>query len=1198
MRNGVLCLALRAFSNAPRMAQQYAREDDMAQNKSEIRLQTPARLIGRGVAMQTLTSALARSLDGDPAIVLVSGEAGVGKTRLVRELAAVAEQRGAQVCMSRCIEGSSVPYLPFVSALLPRLERAGLVGEGDTLQLLRPGHRRGETDGAIDRTPELYIALPRATFELAALRPLLLVVDDVHWADPSTLGVLEHLVLSASDEAGQRDFALCLVLVHRNLPSGSEPARLAARLRREHIVESVAVKGLDELELNDLLWDAAGGPVAPPLLTALHRATGGNPLFAMESLKLLSSEGSLRRRGDFIVSDSDPAELSIQNEVTAAIDERARALATDTADLLTAAALIGDEAPLDLLAVVAEVGREALIDLLALAVTEGFINETEAGIRFAHPIVRRVFGRRWPVSRRRRTHLRIADVLSTGDAVANILEIATHLKAAGPLADPVKQGGAAARAGERAYALSAWGEAARFYREALESQEYREGLSVLELAALTYRCGQALYRNLDISASLVAFLSAAQLYREAGNALGRADALVGWMRAQISHDLSAGARLVDSPEIKQFLDETDGTDRRARAHLEAQIAEVFFALQRPEAKHYAARALAVGEDSGDAFLTLHAADTLALASWQALDPEAALAHHTTALAVARELGDPWFEAWPLQRMPLALAALGRLKEAEGVARDATELFERTHDWAEHSLTLATATALATLRGDFELAERSAAGCMLMFRRSSYVWSPGIVFPALIQARLARGDIDGAAHAVDLWRDAGAAGLSWIGTLLCMAHRGEYSRLSAELSAHAARVQRPLPVGMMSLGALCMRVEVAALSGERDIAQGARETLAEAVNRGVLFSLPLGAYLIPRVLGDLALLEGELDEAAQRYEAAIAAARMSRARAELAHACFGLGRVLMSNGTSDAQSRGSAYLSEAMALFEDLGMQGWLNRAREIIPARDAAAVAPLGPRAGDETDLMEQMAKGLTKRDIAARLLLAERAVGRRLADLKASTGVGSSAEARAYLEQMEHAGLPPSPAPRERHRVLEGGLRLVLVSDIVGSTQLNEALGDEQWVHMLREHNEIVREQLLRFDGSEVKHTGDGIFAWFPSASDALNCALAVAGHFPIFHRGGTTIRADVCVGISAGEPVLTENDLVGLSVTQAFRICDRARPGEVLVSDTVRRLADGSPFEFRSRGRLALKGFRERTQVHSVLLPIEATLAAIQGA
>src|SRR5688572_20168211 len=168
------------------------------------RLQAPARLVGRRVPLDVLSEALDRALSGDPALVFVSGEPGIGKTRLVREAATLAEAKGAQVCVSRCIEGSVVPYLPFASALLPRLERAGLVEEGDVLQLLRPGARPVGALSTQDRTPELFFALPRAVFDLAALRPLLLVVDDVHWADDSTLGALEHLALGAVDEATQR----------------------------------------------------------------------------------------------------------------------------------------------------------------------------------------------------------------------------------------------------------------------------------------------------------------------------------------------------------------------------------------------------------------------------------------------------------------------------------------------------------------------------------------------------------------------------------------------------------------------------------------------------------------------------------------------------------------------------------------------------------------------------------------------------------------------------------------------------------------------------------------------------------------------------------------------------------------------------------------------------------------------------------
>jgi class 3 adenylate cyclase len=1167
----------------------------------QVRLKLSPRLIGRRTALESLSEAVDRAIAGDPSVVLVSGEAGVGKTRLVREVAAVAEERGAQVCMTRCIEGSLVPYLPFASGLLPRLERAGLVDSAG-LAGLRPGLVPPDQAAAESRTPDIFFQLPRATFELATRRPLVLVIDDVHWADSGTLALLEHLVLASSDESGQREIPLCTVVVHRPVAPGGAVGKVIGRLRREHIVQVLSLTGMDELELNDLLWEALDGPCAPPLLTAVHRTTGGNPLFALELLKLLAAEGKLRREGGYITSEADPEDLPFQNEVTSALEERAAGLSRECADLLTFAALTGDEAAFDLLQRITGLPVETVIEQAEHGITAGFLFDIDEGVRFTHPLVRRVFARRWSAARRRRAHVRIVQALertSGEDPGTHDITIAEHLLAAGSAAEGFTRGHAAARAGEHAFSISAWGAAARYYSAALDNAAYAGSLPAIERARLAYRTAMARYRNLDVIGSRESFARAVELFKEQGDLLGWADALVGWTRSHISHELYGGPRVLESPEVREFFAAVGEDHPIARARMETQIAEVLFTAQRPEARDYAERALAVGRDTADAMLTMHASDTLGITSWLNLSPAEALEYHQQALDLAREIGDPWYEAWPLQRMPLALAALGRLKEAESVAQQASVLAGRTHDWAEHSLTLGTMASLAFLRGDFDVAEQCAAGSALMYRRSNYAWSPGIAYPALIQARLARGDWDAAVHATTLWRNTGAGSPSWYASLLCKAHDGSIDVLLSEIEANQQRLARPHPPGMLSLGTLCMRAEIACLSGELQVAAPCNEALTQAVERGILFAVGLGVYLLPRVLGDLAAAAGDYEAAERWYADALVAARMSRARQELGRTAFGYASLLVRQGAADERAHAEALLAEARNLFAELGMVPWTRRAEDLAESAGitlAPAEEPVSPApaAIEDTEIIEQIADGLTRREMAARLLLSERAIGKRIADLRLRLGIDGEADARAHLQRL--AARPRRlPAHSGAAQVGQAGLRILLVSDIVGSTQLNERLGDQHWVELLEQHNELVREQFGRFDGVEVKHTGDGIFGWFPTASSAIGCALAIASHFPLHHTvsGG---RADVCIGMSAGEPVVVPaGDLVGLAVTQAFRICDRAGPGEVLVSDGVRQLVEGATFDFVDRGRLALKGFRERTRVHRVMTRTEQPQSAV---
>ena len=164
-------------------------------------------------------------------------------------------------------------------------------------------------------------------------------------------------------------------------------------------------------------------------------------------------------------------------------------------------------------------------------------------------------------------------------------------------------------------------------------------------------------------------------------------------------------------------------------------------------------------------------------------------------------------------------------------------------------------------------------------------------------------------------------------------------------------------------------------------------------------------------------------------------------------------------------------------------------------------------------------------------------------------------------------------------------GLLTILFTDLVGSTALTQRLGDAAAQEMLRAHNTIIRDRLREHGGTELKNTGDGFMASFPSASRALECAIAIQKALAGYNDGRKEQAILVRIGLNAGEPVAEEADLFGTAVQAAARIAARARPEQILVSDVVRQLAAGKPFRFSSLGRFSLKGFRERQRLFEVV-------------
>ena len=172
-------------------------------------------------------------------------------------------------------------------------------------------------------------------------------------------------------------------------------------------------------------------------------------------------------------------------------------------------------------------------------------------------------------------------------------------------------------------------------------------------------------------------------------------------------------------------------------------------------------------------------------------------------------------------------------------------------------------------------------------------------------------------------------------------------------------------------------------------------------------------------------------------------------------------------------------------------------------------------------------------------------------------------------------------PPPKKRGPAAPTGPLTILFTDIEGSTALTQRLGDAKAQELVRAHNVIVRDALRAHGGSEIKHTGDGIMASFPSASSALECAVAIQRAVEARNKDD---ELGIHIGLNAGEPVAEDADLFGTAVQLARRICDQAEGGEILASDVVRQLVAGKGFLFADRGDVALRGFEDPVRLYEV--------------
>ena len=163
-------------------------------------------------------------------------------------------------------------------------------------------------------------------------------------------------------------------------------------------------------------------------------------------------------------------------------------------------------------------------------------------------------------------------------------------------------------------------------------------------------------------------------------------------------------------------------------------------------------------------------------------------------------------------------------------------------------------------------------------------------------------------------------------------------------------------------------------------------------------------------------------------------------------------------------------------------------------------------------------------------------------------------------------------------------GVRTVMFTDMVGSTNLTSQFGDDASMELLGVHNRIVREALTANAGREVKHTGDGIMAAFNSAACAVRCACQIQAELQDYNKQGIGHPIQICIGISAGEPVEDNDDLFGSTVQLAARLCASAEPGQVLVSNVIADLCLGKGIQFADAGDRELKGFLTPVHTHAV--------------
>ena len=1182
---------------------------DRAGRPSSLARGTPP-FVGRRPEVEQLAQWLDEGIAGRPCVVLIQGEAGIGKTRFLQELRSNAQRLQMQVCYGRCSEDLALPYLPFIESLLPELVKLSdseqvsdpeleviqrLLHQGNPFVATASPLMPGQADQ--DKL-QLFLAVGHATARLAQKRPILFVIDDLHWADRLSLDLFDHLALAVAEVATREAVPLVIVGTYRPPEPGDRLARLIARLQRERICRSFTLQGLSELEIQELIGGLGLVHPSHQLTATVSEATQGNPLFVQEVLDHLVRRDALQEQGGYLVTTAAPADLRLPEQVTGAIVARAQALSEGCRRVLTAASFVGERFSVEVVAAVSGVAEDELLDLLEEATRQRLLRSEGPAFQFAHPLIRHVFYHEASAARRERIHKEIAESLQrlyAGHTDDHVLEIAHHLVRAGSAGPPDVVIEYARRAADHAFRVFAWSEAARYWEAALAASEATGRLTTEDRASLHYSAGLAHYYDRDVGPCLHHYEKAIEAYRQLGDLRGVARSLMERTRTLTITALPLGA-LGDIGPLEDALTALGDGEPQLRGHISAVMAEAYRnSRQAVKAREKAQQALEIGQQLEDDDLCAYACFALSLAHVNDLNVSEALEVGQRARAYARRASDLIREGWALHRIPLTLTLLGRIPEAQTVAEEACALTHGLHDWWNHSIGLSHLACLAVVRGDFADAERRAHETMLMVSRSQYPWGGLRSLLALACARSLRGAWGEAEDALDLllepgrvFKDVGSV-VGTFGRVFRRLLDAHSAAATGDLEALAVDLMRVVGTDSYSLAPLCALVELGDLAAAPAIADLARPALSRAVERGVLFSSGW-MFLIPRVLGNADAVNRRWDAAEAHFQSALDVAARSGARPELGRSYCDYARMLASRGARNDRARAVEMVSRAAAIFLEVGMPPFTREATRVAEKLRSRIPSAANPRVEypdnlDERDVqvLVRMAEGRTGQEIASDLVLGQKTVADHVRRILDKTNVTDGAAAVAYAAEK---GLTfPGEVERDVSERPAPALKIILVSDVVASGVLIHRAGDARAHDLMQIHNELIRHCLATHEGTEITHTGDGFEASFDSASSAVACAIAIQQAFAQRNAEYPAEAIRVRVGVHAGQPISTEGRLFGTAVHAAFRICARAGPGQIFVSDVVGQFVAGKGFVLTSRGRVALKGLPGRMQLYEVV-------------
>jgi DNA-binding CsgD family transcriptional regulator len=952
-----------------------------------------APFVGRERELAELGAALDRAKAGSGSITMIVGGPGAGKTRTAMEFAERAATAGTFVTVGRCYEGDGIPlHYPWMMCLRRYVEEYGtpalakVVGvHAANLAWFAAGPRsagpaaRGTSDDDLEGLPFRFFDFMTAFLRrMCAERPAVVILDNLHWADPSSLAFLEFLVPDI------HEIPLLILGTYRDtdIRRGHRLVATLGALAREPVYRRIHLPGLEGPEIARLFQETLGRAPSPSLVAAILERTEGNPFFVTEVLRLLAERPPGEKDTTFALPEG----------IRHAIGQRLERLPAEVTEILRTAAVVGRTFELQVLrGLISGSDEDCLLERLERAAEAHLIAEVPDSVgrwRFSHVMIQETLLEEMTMARRARLHADIVNVLEKLSAEAPgryTGELFVHCTAAFTVLGAEALVRHAVEAAREALALQAFENALAFVDSAIEAKRQREGDAAgmdRELAELAYWRSIALFRLRRSEEARAELRSSFEWFRRNGDPGRAVDILV-------RHHFREEMDPAFCPDLVTQALELAEPGSLDEARLLCVYAG-FAAKSADEARSMLRKARASAERHGDQLLAAWTAASLARVGYLTEDAETTDRASREAVALSDSVGatGPALRAlWCLARFYLRC---GRAEEAARVLQSMAERVrpDRTSLYSDGNYYAVLAT-LQLYRGEFAACRET---CRAGLDRGIHV--SGLA-DRLLVVDMHTGRLDRTSSA---WRRLEASGEMNPIRMITLEALLSGRVLSTEKAARDLRALSASPSTGVIGGRVGLVYPLALIACVQGDVKAAAELYPTVLCHAGLMPGWVGAVSSDRLLGLLCACTGDLDKAVKHFEDSIAFCERAGYRVELAWAFHDRADALLRRGRPGDERSAGKLLERGLAIAVELGMKPLAGKISDRLQQmhEDAAERFPDG-LTKREVEILRLISRGLTNQEIGDRLFISQHTAATHVQHILEKTGMANRAELTAY---------------------------------------------------------------------------------------------------------------------------------------------------------------------------------------------------------